>query len=124
MTAAQRGGRTPGQEALELDGDVQAGRRAPGRVEQLVARAIDSGVEAGVVDAQLDAGTAALAVATARAVDRGAHDPYAVAAVCRELAQLLDALRLTPAAREAPGSRAGGTAGGTEAWLRGLAQPT
>lgn len=124
MTAAARPARTPGQEALELDVDVKEGRRPVGRVERMVAGAIDAGVAAGVVDDQLDAGAAALAIAQARAVDRGAHDPYAVAAVARDLAQLLDALRLTPAAREAPGTKAGATAGATEAWLRGLADPS
>lgn len=120
MTAARRPERTLGQQALELDGDLAAGRRPVGRVEQLVADAITAGVDAGHVDAKLDAGAAGLAVSLARAVDLGARDPYAVAAAGRELSALLARLRLDPESREGE-PNAGGE---VEDWLRRVTEAT
>lgn len=120
MTAAPRPGRTPGQQALDLDADLAAGRRPAGRVERMVAMAVDAAVEADILRPDLDQGAVALAVALARAVDRGAHDPFAVAAAGRELSALLARLRLDPESRETPTDGAGFDADG---WLARLTAP-
>jgi hypothetical protein len=121
MPEPQRPERTLGQLTIDLDDEVTNGRRHAGRVEQLVARAITAGVEAGVVDDQLDQGAAALAVSLARAVDLGARDPYAVAAAGRELSALLARLRLDPEARDRDG--AGNVAGEAARWLHDVTRP-
>jgi hypothetical protein len=117
MTAAGPPSRGFGQESLDLDGDLKAGRRSAGRVEQLVARSID---KAGLDER--DAGAAALAVSMARAVDRGAHDPYAVAAVGRELSALLARLKLDPVSRDGAGT--GGVGDQAAEWLSRVTEPT
>lgn len=116
MTAPARPERVPGQAPLDLgldekDGD---GRSRPvGRVERLTAAALADGITRGVLDKGLDQAAAGLAVALARAVDRGAHDPYAVAAAGRELSALLARLRMDPESRDS------GDASGfdPDAWL-------
>lgn len=122
MTAPQRPERAIGQLTIDLDDDVKRERRPVGRVEQLVARAIDAAVEADVLDPALDQGAAALAVSLARAVDLGARDPYAVAAAGRELSALLARLRLDPESRD-PERGAGGVAGEAARWLHDVARP-
>ena len=122
MSKPDRPERTPGPLSLELDADLEAGRRKVGRVERMVADAIDAAVDRGALDAELDAGASGLAVAMARAVDRGAHDPYAVAAAGRELAQLLAQLHLTPESRAEPAGAGGGDA--VEDWLKRVSGPS
>lgn len=104
----------PGQgQAQLLDGDQVEQLRRVGRVEQQVAAAVKAAALAPV-----DAGAAALAVESARAVDVASvrQDPYGVAAAGRELAAQLAALKLTPASRE------GGPTGDVERFLAELAQ--
>lgn len=123
MTAeAGKPGRMIGQEALELDVDLQAGRRPAGRVEQLVAGSLDAACRTERLDPDLDAGAAALAVSMARAIDRSGHDAYAVAAVGRELSALLARLKLDPVSREGA-SPAGGIGDQAGEWLRRVTEP-
>lgn len=72
-----------------------------GRCETNVDTAVRAAYAAGVVDKDLDAATVALARTLARATDAQAEagNPWAVAALARELRTVLERLRLDPSAR-------------------------
>lgn len=72
-----------------------------GRCESNVDTAVRAAYEAGVVDSKLDAAAVAMARTVARALDAQAEagNPWAVAALARELRSTLERLRLDPVAR-------------------------
>jgi hypothetical protein len=74
-----------------------------GRHERSVNQAIRRGQREAIIDATLDSGLASLARGLARAADvaESAKNPWAVAAVARELRETLIRLRLDPASRGA-----------------------
>jgi predicted RNA-binding Zn ribbon-like protein len=74
-----------------------------GRHERSVNQAIRRGQRDQVIDAHLDGGLASLARGLARAADvaEQAKNPWAMAAVARELRETLTRLRLDPASRGA-----------------------
>lgn len=74
-----------------------------GRCESNVDRAVLAGYAAGTVDKNLDAAAVALARTLARATDAQAEagNPWAIAALARELRVLLERLRLDPVSRGA-----------------------
>lgn len=96
------------QDALELEiPDQPAQPGLPVGAQGPVERAVRSAIAAASLS-PLDAGAAELAAAQARAVDvalAGKPNPYAIAAVSRELSTQLARLNLDPASRSAaPGA--------------------
>lgn len=118
MTTGDRGAPTSHpvspEEQLVLLGPAPTHAPA-GRVELAVAKAVDAARLADV-----DAGAGAVAIELGRSLDVAARraDPWAAAAVSRELREQLSRLRMDPAAREA------GVDGELERLLRDLGTPT
>lgn len=118
---------------LELEiPDQPAPAAPPAGAQGAVETAVRAAVESASLSA-LDAGAAALAIGQARSVDvalaAAKPNPYAVAAISRELSMQLARLGLDPASRK----DAGGAGGLDEEWaklqadvqaaIRGSAQP-